>query len=734
MSKLETKIIEVLKASKRGLTRKQIENTLGLTTSADFVILSKILEELEENYSILRNKGNVYTLPKENEIIKSQIHISRAGTGYIDLDNETIIVDENDTLNAMDGDTVIVQVNKYREGKVVKVIDRAHTTYTGTFLRKGKALKCVIDDPKVRELEPSIRYDKSFTPVDGMKVVLSVLEYGRVPKLKVDKAIGHKDDPGMDILSILINNEIIPDFPEEVIQEAESISQVVSDEQMQNRIDLTKIPTITIDGDDSKDFDDAVAIEKTDFGWNLKVSIADVSYYVKEGSPLDEEAFKRGTSVYVVDRVVPMLPHLLSNGICSLNPEEVRLTMTCDMDINKDGTVRDYKIYPSYIYSMERMTYKKVNKFLDGDKELRKEYEHISSLLLDLTDCADAIRSERNRKGAIDFDSEEAEIFVNENGFPIDVHVRERGHGERVIEDCMIVSNVCVANFLQKNHIPGVYRVHAKPEARKLQSFQNIAKIMGHPLILEEGKSSQKQLQQYLWSIRDEEAYPLLSRMLLRCMQKAKYDEHCIGHYGIAEKEYLHFTSPIRRYPDLVVHRMLRKYYIDKHDEKDTSEDEAFVQSASIQSSIRERNAVDAERDVDDLKKAEYMQEKIGVSYTGMIVSITRYGFYVEIQDTIEGYVPAQTLLDDYYSYNEDAFALVGLHNHKRYTLGDKVEVIVSEVNLETRTIQFEIKGQKKTERASNTKQHKTRSRSQKYSERTGNTNKGKKNGKRRKR
>ena len=734
MSKLDSKIIEVLKASKRGYTRKQIEKELGLSSSADFVILSKALEELEENYTILRNKGNVYTLPKENEIYKQQIHISRAGTGYLDLDDETIIVDDEDTLDAMDGDTVIVQVDKYREGKVVKVLERAHTTYTGTFLRKGKALRCVVDDTKLRELEPSIRYDKSFTPVDGMKVLLSVIEYGRVPKLKVDKAIGHKDDPGMDILSILYNNEIIPEFPEEVIQEAKAISQVVTDEQKENRIDLTQIPTITIDGDDSKDFDDAVAIEKTDFGWNLKVSIADVSYYVKEGSSLDEEAYKRGTSVYVVDRVVPMLPHLLSNGICSLNPEEVRLSVTCDMDINKDGTVRDYKLYPSYIYSMERMTYKKVNKFLDGDPDLRKEYEHISSLLLDLTDCADAIRQERTRKGAIDFDSEEAEIFVNENGFPIDIHVRERGHGERVIEDCMIVTNVCVANFLQKNSIPGIYRVHAKPEMRKLQSFQNIAKIMGYPLILEEGKSSQKQIQQYLWSIKEEAAYPMLSRLLLRCMQKAIYDEHCTGHYGIAEKEYLHFTSPIRRYPDLVVHRMLRKYYFEKHDGSDYADDAAFVQSASIQSSVRERNAVDAERDVDDLKKAEYMQEKIGASYTGMIVSVTRYGFYVEIQDTIEGYVPAQSLIDDYYSYNEDAFALVGLHNHKRYTLGDQVEVVVSEVNLETRTIQFEIQNQKKMERTSNTKQHKTRSRSQKYSERTGKTNKGNKNGKRRKR
>lgn len=731
MGKLETRIIEVLKASKRGSTRKQIEKELGLSTSADFAILSKTLDKMEDHFEVIRSNGNVYTVPDEKDYVTHTIHISRAGTGYIDLEKETILVDSRDTLDAMDGDMVIVHINKYREGKVIKVLERAHTTYTGTFLRKGKALKCIPDDVKIRELEPVIRYEKSFTPVDGMKVLLTVLEYGKNLKLHVEKSIGHKDDPGMDILSILYNHEILPEFPKEAIQEAESISQVVQEEDLKNRIDLTKIPTITIDGDDSKDFDDAVSIEKTNKGWNLKVSIADVSHYVKEGSALDQEAFKRGTSVYVVDRVVPMLPHLLSNGICSLNPEEIRLTLTCEMEVKENGIIEEYKIYPSYIFSMERMTYKKVNKFLVGDKEIRKEYDHISSLLFELTNCADAIRARRNANGAIDFDSEEAEIIVNENGFPIDVHVRERGHGERVIEDCMIATNVCVANFLQKHDIPGIYRVHGEPEIRKIRSFQNLAKQLGHPLILEGSIATQKELQQYLHSIHDEEYYPILSHLLLRCMQKAQYDDLCIGHYGIAEKEYLHFTSPIRRYPDLVVHRMIRKYYFEKHDGSDYGDDKAFVQSASIQASSRERNAVDAERDVEDLKKAEYMQDKIGTSYQGMITSITRYGFYVEIQDTIEGFVAVQSLTDDYYSYNEDYFALVGLHSHKRYTLGNKVEVTVVGVDLESRTVQFEIKGQKKI--TTPTKQHKTRSRSSKYQERNGNT-KGNRNGKRKKR
>lgn len=732
MGKLETRIKEVIQASKHGYTKKQIEKALGLSTSADFAILSKTLDHMEDHYELLRQKGNVYTVPDEKDYVTHTIHISRAGTGYIDLEKETILVDSRDTLDAMDGDTVIVNINKYREGKVVAVKERAHTFYTGTYVRQGRTLKCILDDAKAREYDAIVKSDSSFTPVEGMKVLLSVLSYGKPLKLHVERSIGHKDDPGMDILTILYANDIIPEFPEEVLQEAQAIPQVVQETDKVGRQDLTEIQTITIDGDDSKDFDDAISIEKTKDGWNLKVSIADVSYYVKEGSALDKEAWKRGTSTYVVDWVVPMLPHLLSNGICSLNPEEERLTITCDMNVRKDGTIQSYQLYPSYICSTKRMTYKKVNAFLDGDKEVYQEYEMFGELLHDLANCADAIRSYRHDKGAIDFDTEEALITVNENGYPTNVSIRERGHGERMIEDCMIAANVCVANFLQTHDIPGIYRVHGSPEAKKLKGFQTIAKLLGQPLIIKNSTVRAKELQEYLEQAHENENFSILAHLLLRCMQKATYEDTCIGHYGIAEKEYLHFTSPIRRYPDLVVHRMLRKYYFEKQGNQSYGEDLAFVKEAALQSSNRERASVNAERDVEDYKKTEFMQDKVGMNYHGVITSVVRNGFYVEIQDTIEGFVNAQSLTDDYYSYVEDAYALVGLHSKKRYTVGDKVEVQLVGTNLETRTIQFELPNQKEKKQNKQSK-HQTRSRASKYAERSGNIRGKRRNGRRKK-
>ena len=405
-----------------------------------------------------------------------------------------------------------------------------------------------------------------------------------------------------------VYHDIVAEFPEEVMEQVHTIPQEVPADDLKGRTDLSNEITVTIDGDDSKDFDDAVAVKKNEKGWVLKVSIADVSHYVTWNSPLDLEARKRGCSTYVTDRVVPMLPHELSNGICSLNPHVIRLTLTAEMQISRDGKVKDYKIYPSFIRSTERMTYNNVNQILDGDAEMQKKYAHLGTLFTDLANCADVIRRERRSKGAIDFASSEAEIKVDEKGHPISIEPKHHGHAEEIIEDCMIAANVTVANFLKWQEIPAIYRIHEEPTAKRIKNFVNMSEQMGHKLVVGKSEIYPNELQRYLDSVSDTDEYTVLSMMLLRCMQKARYDSHCIGHFGLAEDEYLHFTSPIRRYPDLVVHRMLRKYSFEQcTDLEERKNDEQLCQEYADQSSVRERESSDAEFDCDDMKKAEYM-------------------------------------------------------------------------------------------------------------------------------
>ena len=697
MNELKEKILDVIaQKGKKKCTTDMILETLHMTASMDFVRVSKALEELEKEYRIFRTEGNAFLTREQADVFEGKISVNKYGMGYIDReDRESVKVEPADQMDAMDGDTVLVQCRLWQVyGKVLQVLKRARTDVIGTYVQTGRGLKFEPDDSQLQTRQMRVLIPKDFTPVEGLKVQCGIEKYGNSMTLRMNRVIGHKDDPGVDILSVLLDHDIIPEFPEEVMDQANGISREIPEGDLAGRKDLRDVRTVTIDGDDSKDFDDAVSVEETENGWNLKVSIADVSHYVTEDSPLDLEARKRGTSVYVIDRVVPMIPHVLSNGICSLNPKEDRLSLTCDMQVAKDGTVTSYEICPSVIRSDERMTYNNVNKILDGDEEMNAKYAHLGDLFETLADCADAIRRQRLSKGAIEFDSDEADIRVDPNGHPLSVTAKVRGHAEEVIEDCMIAANVCVANQLKWAQIPGIYRIHEEPSARRMRDFVRISEALGHKLKLGQSSVYPNEIQRYLESVRDTNEFPVLSTLLLRCMQKARYDASCAGHFGLAEEEYLHFTSPIRRYPDLIVHRMLRKYLFEGcTDAVQMKKDEEKCMEYAESSSIRERNAQDAEYACEDMKKAEYMLDHIGEVYDGLISSVTPYGFYVHLDNTIEGLVHIGELKDDYYFYDRDRMQYVGDRTKRTYRVGMSVRIKVLSANPADRTIDFGLVG-----------------------------------------
>lgn len=663
--------------------------------AADSRDFREALSELQDEYQIFFTKDGEFLNRDRAGIFEGKLSVARSGLGYVDRpDRAAVRIPEEDQLDAMDGDTVLVHCQLWQlYGQVIKVLKRAKERLIGTYYDKGHGLHLVLDDEKLRGRPFKVLLDPSFHPVDGSKVLCEIEKYSGPMTLRVMKVIGHKDDPGVDILSILLDHDIDPEFPEEVLEELKEIPDTVKEEELAGRKDLRNEIIVTIDGDDSKDFDDAVTVAECDDGWILKVSIADVSHYVTEGSDLDQEAAKRGCSTYVTDRVVPMLPHELSNGICSLNPHVDRLTITCEMHVMKSGIVNDYQIYPSVIHSAERMTYANVNRILDGDETLIQKYAHLGSLFTDLAACADAIRSQRNAKGAIEFSSTESKIRVDENGKPVDIQPAERGHAEMIIEDCMIAANVSVANFLKWQDIPAIYRVHEEPTARRIKDFIKASEIMGHKLVI--GRTVYpNELQRYLNSVKEEDEFPVLSMMLLRCMQKAKYDSACAGHFGLAEEEYLHFTSPIRRYPDLIVHRMLRKYSFEAcMDLHERMEDEQKCTDYAENSSIRERVSQDAEYACDDLKKAQYMSERLGEKYEGIITSVTGFGFYVQLPNTVEGLVRIASLDDDYYEYIPERLQLCGMATGRVFRIGMPVKIRVMAADVYNGTIEFSLYG-----------------------------------------
>ena len=675
-----------------GATFEEIQEYLHIDDSS-FQESVDILNACIKDYEIVMNKNKKYFIASSQNIYKGVLRLNKKGFGFVDVEgkDEDIYISRDDTSGAFDGDYVIVRYDFYEdEGRIIKIVHHEISDIVCHVEKTRKKLVVVPDSEKINSyLRVSNMED--FNLVEGHKVIVHIDCYNPLSG-SITKIIGHENDPGVDVLSKLIEFNITTEFDDAVRKQLKTIPSEVSLNEIEGRLDLRDEWICTIDGDDSKDFDDAISIKRTDKGYELGVHIADVSHYVQENTAIDNEAFQRGTSVYVVDRVVPMLPFPLSNGICSLNPHVDRLTLSCIMQYSYNGILLEYEIKESVINSKERMTYNNVNKILDGDEEVSKKYEYCIDKFFIMEELANKIRYNREEKGAIDFDTTESRFIVDKNGKVLDIKPRERGVAECIIEDFMIIANECVASHMKSLELPCVYRIHEPPEAKRVREFIGISRTLGYPLKGSPTKIYIKDYQRLLEEAKGSDEYSILSTFMLRSMSKARYDIACVGHFGLASEYYTHFTSPIRRYPDLIVHRCLRKYLFNHDIDPDKlKDDELKLADIAQQSSDQERNAVDAERAVEDMKMAEFFEDKIGQEFVGIISSITNFGMFVELPNTVEGLVHITNMTDDYYTFDKENLCLTGRTRSYQYKLGQKVLVRVIDAKKSTSTIDFRL-------------------------------------------
>ncbi|MGN1385870.1 MAG: ribonuclease R [Bacillus sp. (in: firmicutes)] len=701
--------------SYKPMTVQELEEVLEIKESADFKNFVKALVQMEEQSLVIRTRNNRYGLPEKMNLVRGKLTAHAKGFAFVTPEEpgmDDIFIPPHETKNAMHGDLVLVRVSSVssgsrREGAVEKIIERGLNEIVGTYSKSNHFGFVIPDDKKIAN-DIFIPNNASMGAVDGHKVVVKITAYpeGRVSaEGEVIQILGHKNDPGVDILSIIHSNGLPLEFPQDVLEQAQQTPETIAESDMENRRDLRDQVIVTIDGADAKDLDDAVTVTELENGnYKLGVHIADVSHYVTEGSPIDREAFDRGTSVYLVDRVIPMIPHRLSNGICSLNPKVDRLTLSCDMEIDAEGHVVKHEIFQSVIKTTERMTYSDVNKILvDQDEELRERYEPLVPMFERMEKLASILREKRMKRGAIDFDFKESKVLVDEEGHPTDVVLRERSVAEKLIEEFMLVANETVAEHFHWMDVPFIYRIHEDPKEEKLQRFFEFITNFG---LVVKGKANAihpRALQEIIEAVEGKPEEMVVSTVMLRSMQQAKYHEDSLGHFGLSTEFYTHFTSPIRRYPDLIVHRLIRTYLIEGDLRPETREKwNILLPEIAEHTSKRERRAVDAERETDDLKKTEFMLDKVGEEYDGIISSVTNFGMFVELENTIEGLVHVSAMNDDYYRFEERHLAMVGERTAKVFRIGDEVRVKVINVDKDERAIDFEIAGMKNTRRREN--------------------------------
>ncbi|GIN88138.1 ribonuclease R [Heyndrickxia sporothermodurans] len=691
------------------LTVQELEQVFGIEDSAGFKDFVKTLVLMEERGLVVRTRSNRYGLPEKMNLVRGKLTGHAKGFAFVTPDEpgfDDIFIPPHETNNAMHGDIVLVRVSAQssgarREGSVVRILERGITEIVGTYT-ESKYFGFVIPDDKKFGSDIFIPKSANKGAVEGHKVVVQLTAYPEGRKNaegEVVQILGHKNDPGVDILSVIYKYGLPQAFPEEVLQQANDVPESIDENEIGNRRDLRDQMIVTIDGADAKDLDDAVTVTKLENGhYKLGVHIADVSHYVTEGSPIDLEAFDRGTSVYLVDRVIPMIPHRLSNGICSLNPKVNRFTLSCEMEINDKGEVVEHEIFESIIKTTERMTYSDVNKILvDQDEALREQYQPLVPMFETMEQLAAILRKKRMERGAIDFDFKEAKVIVNDEGKPVDVVTRERSVAERLIEEFMLAANETIAEHFHWLDVPFMYRIHEDPKEEKLQRFFEFITNFG--LIVRGTANSvhPRALQEIIEAVQGKPEEMVVSTVMLRSMQQAKYDPESLGHFGLSTQFYTHFTSPIRRYPDLIVHRLIRTYLINgRLDESTRGKWDASLQEIADHASKMERRAVDAERDTDELKKAEFMEDKIGEEFDGIISSVTNFGMFVELPNTIEGLVHVSYMTDDYYHYDERQYAMIGERTGNVFRIGDEITVRVINVNKDEHDIDFEIVGMKK--------------------------------------
>ncbi|MGN0325420.1 MAG: ribonuclease R [Lachnospiraceae bacterium] len=667
--------------------------------------LKTVLMELLAENKIQISKRGKYTKGSRVMITGTFIGNSR-GFGFVELDEkeknpslEDIFIPEDKTGGAMHQDKVEIELlrkphgkEKRQEGQVVRIIERGARQIVGIY-QKSRNYGFVVPDNQKFFDDIFIPVEASRGAVDGHKVVVEITKYaqnGKSPEGKIVEILGHLNDPGVDILSIVKGYELPMEFPEKVLNQAERVPLEISEADMDGRRDLRSWQMVTIDGEDAKDLDDAVSLSIEGDEYVLGVHIADVSNYVQEKSALDREALLRGTSVYLVDRVIPMLPHRLSNGICSLNAGEDRLAMSCIMRINKAGEVIDHEIVESVIHVDRRMSYTIVREILEEPQsEYRVTYQELVPMFERMYELSKLLRSKRKQRGSIDFDLPEAKILLDQSGKPIDVKPYEANCATRLIEDFMLIANETVASHMFWQEIPFLYRVHETPDADKIDGLTALLQGFGYHLKGDKGEIHPKEIQKLLASLEGRTEENLITRLTLRSMKQAKYSTECLGHFGLACKEYCHFTSPIRRYPDLQIHRILKDEIRGRLNEKKQAHYANLLDMVALQCSKLERRAEEAERETEKLKKAEYMEDRIGEIYDGVISGVTAWGLYVELENTIEGLVHISKMTGDFYVYNAARWELIGQGTGKKYRLGEKVQVQVNSVDKILKTIDF---------------------------------------------
>lgn len=680
------------------LTIMELNDLLGLTTIDEYKSLQNTLDEMvSDGILYYSDKKKKYLLLENSHLVKGTLSLNEKGFGFIIINKDTkdVYVNEKNINGAQDGDLVLFEyLNKDKErpeGRIIKTIKRNYEPLVGeVILVDGEYF--VKPDRKGANIY--IPRDNLNGAVEGHKVVVTPLKEGnRVGKIA--KIIGHKNDVGVDILSFVYEYNFSPSFPDEVVEELDDIPSYLTEEEINKELssgrrDLRSEEIFTIDGSDTKDIDDAISLSKLDDGkYKLGVHIADVSYYVKEGTKLDDEAYFRGTSVYLVDRVLPMLPHKLSNGICSLNENEDRFAFSCEMIIDDKGDIGHYEIFKSIIRSRKKMTYEEVNKILE-ENTTSEDYKPFEKTLLLMNELSKILRKKMIRRGYIEFESTEAKIKVDENCHPTHIESRVQRSGEELIENFMIAANETVASSIYYKNLPGIYRVHDKPDEKRLGEFMKFLSLHGYVVNGKSKIDNPKDLQHILSQLEEVPEVRVLHDMAIRSQAKAVYSDINIGHFGLGSKCYSHFTSPIRRYPDLILHRLLKDYNYNYSD-RIISERKEELPIECEHCSIREQEAQNCERDVDKMKKAEYMMDHIGEVYDGIISGVVEFGFFVELENTIEGLVKAESIKGDYYVFDNDLMALIGKKSKKKYSFGDKVKVKVIRADKDRSEIDFEI-------------------------------------------
>ena len=663
-------------------------------------VLSQILNELTEEGRIVKTPRGKYQR-LDAGILCGTFTGNNRGFGFVTVegDDEDYFIPEKACNGALHMDTVLMRVTnaessagRRREGEITRILSHGIKELVGTF-DPGKGYGFVIPDNQ--KFNQDIFIPKALTKgaVRGHKVVVQITDYGnknQKPEGRITEILGHINDPGTDVISIVKAYDLPVEFPDMVMRQAERTPEEPDAKDYAGRKDLRDWMTVTIDGDDAKDLDDAITLRKIEDGYELGVHIADVSEYVTEHSPLDEEALTRGTSVYLVDRVIPMLPHRLSNGICSLNQGTDRLALSCIMQINEKGNVVHHEITETVIRVDRRMSYANVNKILEqNDEAVKQEYAEFLPMFYQMKELADILRKKRDKRGSIDFDFPETQIILDEKGFPVDIRPYERLTANKIIEDFMLLANETVAEDYFWQELPFVYRTHESPDPDRIRKLGILVSNFGYCLKANPENIHPKEFQKLLERISDSPEEAMISRLTLRSMKQAKYSTICYGHFGLATHYYCHFTSPIRRYPDLQIHRIIKENLHGKLSDKRITHYEKILPEVSESCSKLERRADEVEREVEKMKKVQYMSRRIGECYEGVISGVNAWGMYVELPNTVEGLVHVTNMVDDYYYYDEEKYAMIGKDTGKEYTLGEKVWVMVKAADRISKTIDF---------------------------------------------